>query len=193
MNHNKIKTIASGLLFALILTCLNTSCTKNKITQVTNNKELEQMFYGEWALNTRATVELYTDPDTENQKYYGKADILSSNVMSFSENQVYSMKVSSTVEELRLTDNALGFEDELTAQLENTILIQGTFSVDTDYLELTGQTVVVNNSATYSAKEYAQIDSRYGAEKQIVKWNLIDDTLEISDLNANTIVTYNKL
>ena len=193
MNRKNIKAAVAALFTALILICLNTGCSKNKIPQVTNNKDLEKLFYGTWTVTAKAEVELYTNPNTDDQKYYGKATILSSNVLEFSENQVYSMKISSSLDTIKLTDNAVTTEEELRKQIENSILIRGTFSADNDYLELLSETVEVNGTQTYTAKEYAQMDSNYGSEKQIVKWNLLADTLEFSDLNGNAIVTYNKL
>ena len=191
MNHKIIKAVWS-FFTALILACLCTGCAKNKIPQVTNNKGLEQLFYGTWTVGAESTVELYANAGTDDEKYAGKAVILSSNILQFSENQVYSMEIASSIQSLTLTENSLYTEEEVTKQLENSIVINGKFSVDDDYLELLSETVVLNNTTTYSAAEYAQMDSTYGSEKQVVKWNLLGDSLDFADLAGNVIVTYNR-
>ena len=110
---------------------------------------------------------------------------------TWAEEVTYSIKTTSSVESLDLRDDSLMSEEEITQQVEKTMSISGQFSIDKNYLELNSENVLVNN-IPYTAEEYSQIDSTFGATRQIQKWSLSNNSLTLSDLKGSSIVTFTK-
>ena len=179
----------TALVIILAVIISLTGCAK-KIT-VTNDTELAQSVYGTWTFKASSQVEFWSEPNTENETYLGKASILNTNSISFSENQSFTMQTTSSVESLDLRDDSLMSKEEITQQVEKTMSISGQFSIDKNYLELNSENVLVNN-IPYTAEEYSQIDSTFGATRQIQKWSLSNNSLTLSDLKGSSIVTFTK-
>ena len=95
----------TALVIILAVIISLTGCAK-KIT-VTNDTELAQSVYGTWTFKASSQVEFWSEPNTENETYLGKASILNTNSISFSENQSFTMQTTSSVESLDLRDDSL--------------------------------------------------------------------------------------
>ena len=187
-----MKNIKIGTLLIIpALLVLFAGCSKKTIT-VTNDPELEKSLYGTWALSASSEIEIWSEPNTDNEKYLGKATVLSTNSMSFSNNQNFEMANSTTVQALNLYDDAFISEEDIKLQVEKSVIISGRFSVDKDYLELKSESVLVNGKVSYTAEEYSQIDSSFGSIVQTQKWNISGNSLNVSDLAGTSAVSFTR-
>ena len=182
------------IIFAVIILftlTLLTGCSKKNIT-VVNNPELEQSLYGTWSFKTVSQNEIMSDPNTESEKYLGHISVVNTNLISFSQNQNFQMQNSATLDSINLYNDAFISEEEIKQQIEKSVIIQGKFCVDKDYIELKTETVTINNQFTYTAEEYSKIDSSFGSAIQTQKWSLSNNTLSFKDSKGNIIASYSK-
>lgn len=166
------------------------ACSKKTVT-VTNEVEFEHSLYGSWIYKNQAHSELWTGPNTSAEKYLGNLDVLNTNIITFSPNQEFTMQYISTIESLNVSDEASMTEEELRLKIEKNETVIGKFSVNKDYLELTSETVIVDNN-TYSAEDYAKINSNFGSLVQTQKWALENNSLILFDLDGNKIAAFTK-
>ena len=169
---------------------LFSGCAKKNIT-VINEPELERSLYGSWSIKNKLQQEIWSEPNTENEKYLGTIVVLNTNIITFSQNQEFAMQNISTLDSMNLYDDAYISEEDIKLQIESNVTVKGKFSVNKNYLELTSETVLIDNNS-YTAEDYAQINSDFGSLVQTQKWALEDNSLILLDLNGNEIAAFTK-
>ena len=175
---------------SLILLSLLAGCSK-KVT-VTNDPELEKSLYGTWSISTLRNSEFWSGQDTDDEKFLGKATIRTENSMSFSENQRFEMKNVTTLETLTIHEDSYLTEDLVRSNIDKTVVISGSFSVDKEHLELRSDTVLVNDTDSYTAEEYSKIDNNFGSAVQIQKWKLSGNKLTVYGSSGKPDIEYEK-
>ena len=195
-NH-KSKAIVLAILAAIFSTVLSaaifTSCDSKKEIEVIHDSQIAPQFYGNWEIKFLSESELYANPGTKEELYQGTVKFSSLTTISFFEPQRYTMTLTSNLESQELIEESVFTKEDLEKQINQTITIEGSFLCDQNYLELINEKITAPDGNTYSAKEYSEIDPRIGGEKQIAKWSIQNNSLELVDTKSKATITYNKI
>lgn len=187
---NKLRTrkIFTALLMAFMLT----GCNSKEIV-VNHDSHIEDKFYGNWEVKFLNESELFSNPGTVEELYQGTVKFSSLTTISFFEPQRYKMTLTTNLESENLIEESIFTKEDLENQINRTITIEGSFLCDQNYLELVNEKITAPDGRTYSAKEYSAIDPGIGGEKQITKWTIQNNSLELVDTKSNASINYNKI